>query len=434
LPEGMAGHGGRVQAGDGYLITRVGGAAICQKLLDDGHLALNGSSQESLWLHGTLLVAGQAEGWGIAGARERGQYGGPPALIPRGGPQLARVTQGLVRGGSSPCPSSPHPSSQAPPTYNHEGLRWRGWLRGGCPLLPALPALLAELDEALDAPHVDDLPPQVHRALPHPLLALGGTRSTLFAFSVPRRPSDPPPHPDPLTLTASRPRFLGPQRFSSSRSGVLIRSTAGGSRMPSPLSRCGGVGGCTVPARHRAAPPPLSPSPPVEMALGTAHSSLQRSTGCPANPWACACPPTLLGELGTCPLLRSVPWVGAPGLGTRCPSEPLATLGWQGRCQPPHTRVPKDGLSARWVPAQADPPAYRRTSSSSSSASFCSMSSLARCTSSSMSACGVQPRAGCGLSSPAQAVSARHWLPVLPLAPGCGALCRWPLCPAAQGH
>lgn len=53
-------------------------------------------------------------------------------------------------------------------------------------------------------------------------------------------------HPTPLhralTLMASMPRFRGPWHFSSSSSGVLIRSTASGSRGPSPFSLCGDMG------------------------------------------------------------------------------------------------------------------------------------------------------------------------------------------------
>lgn len=73
-----------------------------------------------------------------------------------------RVAQGLACGWSSPYPSSPPPAFWDPLTYNLQGLRWWGGLGGGCPLCPALPALLAELDESLDTPHVDDLPPQIH--------------------------------------------------------------------------------------------------------------------------------------------------------------------------------------------------------------------------------------------------------------------------------
>lgn len=72
--------------GGRYLVTCVGGATICQKFLNDTHLALDGSSQEGLRLHRTLLVAGWAQGWGITGVRERGQHRGPHALLPQGGP------------------------------------------------------------------------------------------------------------------------------------------------------------------------------------------------------------------------------------------------------------------------------------------------------------------------------------------------------------
>lgn len=79
---------------------------------------------------------------------------GPPALLP----------QGALTGRDQACggPSSSPPASWDPLTYNLQGLRWRSGLGGGRSLCPALPALLSELDESLDAPHVDDLPPQIH--------------------------------------------------------------------------------------------------------------------------------------------------------------------------------------------------------------------------------------------------------------------------------
>lgn len=52
-----------------YLITRVWGATIRQKLLNDADLALHGGSQEVLWLHGTLL--GQ-DGAGLGHGDSRG--------------------------------------------------------------------------------------------------------------------------------------------------------------------------------------------------------------------------------------------------------------------------------------------------------------------------------------------------------------------------
>lgn len=66
-----------------YLITCVGGATICQKFLNDVHLALDSSSQEGLWLHRTLLTMGQAQGWGSTGVQERGQHTGPLPFFPR---------------------------------------------------------------------------------------------------------------------------------------------------------------------------------------------------------------------------------------------------------------------------------------------------------------------------------------------------------------
>lgn len=81
----------RVASGCGghYLITRVRGATICQKFLDNAHLALDSSSQEGLWLHGTILAARQAQGWAIPGVQEREQHRRGPALFPWGSPQLA---------------------------------------------------------------------------------------------------------------------------------------------------------------------------------------------------------------------------------------------------------------------------------------------------------------------------------------------------------
>lgn len=87
---------------------------------------------------------------------------GAPCPASPGRSLAGRVTRGLACGWSSRYPSSPPPASWDPLTYNLQGLRWRGGLGGGRPLCPALPALLAELDESLDAAHVDDLPPQIH--------------------------------------------------------------------------------------------------------------------------------------------------------------------------------------------------------------------------------------------------------------------------------
>lgn len=97
------------------------------------------------------------------------------------GPSWGRTGQGWgMATAGVPCPASPGgiPSCCSPPpapcTYNLLGLWWWGGLWGGCPLFSALAALLAKLNEPLNAPHVNDLPPQVHRAPPHPVLALWG--------------------------------------------------------------------------------------------------------------------------------------------------------------------------------------------------------------------------------------------------------------------
>lgn len=73
-----------------------------------------------------------------------------------------RVTRRLACGWSSPYLSNLPPASWDALTYNLQGLRWWSGLGCGCSLCLALPALLAELDESLDAPHIDDLPPQIH--------------------------------------------------------------------------------------------------------------------------------------------------------------------------------------------------------------------------------------------------------------------------------
>lgn len=52
---------------------------------------------------------------------------------------------------------------------------------------------------------------------------------------------------------------------------------------------------------------PTTSSPLAEVALGTAHSLLLRST---------ESPPALSGKLGTCPLLSFAPWARDPQLGT----------------------------------------------------------------------------------------------------------------------
>lgn len=225
----------------------------------------------------------------------------------------------------------------------------------------------------------------------------------------------------PLTLMASRPRFLGPQRFSSSSSGVFIRSTAGGSRVPSPLSRCMDTGGVHGPGWAQSSPTTSVPSPPVEVALSTACRSLLRSTGCPAAlglmlahlpylaSWAPAC---CSGQelLSWEPDAPESPW-------------PPCSIPWDGRVGASlltSKSLRMDTAQGRFLlqSGQVALPYGLTFSSSSSSASFCSMSSLAFSTSISMSACGAQPCVGCGLSSsPPRAGSTQPWLPALPVAP-----------------
>lgn len=64
-----------------YLITRIWGATICQKLLNDTDLALHGGSQEVLRLHGTLLGQDRA---GLGHGYSRG----PLSCFSRRDPQL----------------------------------------------------------------------------------------------------------------------------------------------------------------------------------------------------------------------------------------------------------------------------------------------------------------------------------------------------------
>lgn len=166
-----------------------------------------------------------------------------------------------------------------------------------------------------------------------------------------------------------------------------------------------------VPARHGAAPLPPSPARWwrwLWAALGLALAHLPYLAS-----WAPACCSTLTHgqELsGWEPDAPESPWppcciprdgrVGASLL----TSESLRMDTAQGRSLP--------------QPGQVPLPYGPTFSSSSSSASFCSMSSLARCTSSSMSACGAQPCARCSFSSsPPRAGSAQPWLPVLPATP-----------------
>ena len=193
---------------------------------------------------------------------------------------------------------------------------------------------------------------------------------------------------------------------------------------------------CTIPFEslhgHRGAawswlgteqPHRLCPQPAGGGGSGHGSQLAAEVYGMPGSPWACACPPALLGKLGTCLLLSSAPGQELLGCSPDTPESPwppccISHDGRVGASLLTSESLRTDTAQGGSLPQPRQVPLPHGPTFSSSSASFCSMSSLARCTSSSMSAHGVRPRAGCGLSSsPLQAQSARPWLPVLPAAP-----------------
>lgn len=267
---------------------------------------VSGSTGPSWWWD--RLRAGASQGC------RRGDDTGVPCPASPGSSPAGRVTQGLARGGSSLCPSSPPPAPQDPLTYNLQRLRWCGGLGGGRPFLPALPALLAELNEALDAPHINDLPPQVHRALPHPLLALRGTCSTPFAFSVSSQPPRPPCAPTPPHLDSLKTPIPGTTVF------LLLQLRRAhplhGQRLPCaiPFESLHGHGGAASSQLGTEQPHHLCPQPTGSGGSGDSSQLTAEVCEMPNSPWACTCPPALFGKLGTCLLLSSASgkssWVG----------------------------------------------------------------------------------------------------------------------------
>lgn len=116
-----------------HLIAGVRGTSIRQELLDDLHLPLHRSFQECLLVHRARLEGVNA------------------VMVIR-----TEVSRTILPSTGSPFPH------KCPPWNAYDLLRlWRRLLGGGQGFPFLLLAYFAQLDEVLDAAHVNDLPPQV---------------------------------------------------------------------------------------------------------------------------------------------------------------------------------------------------------------------------------------------------------------------------------
>lgn len=131
---------------------------------------------------GSRRQPGTSRRGGAGPARPPAGTSPAPPRHPAGQGDMGLLHPRTPPGGCCPDPQAPLGSGSTPAPYKVLGLRLGRRLRRGGPLLPPAPALLAQLDEVLDAAHVDDLAPQVHRAPPHPLLALHQGGSEVSAW------------------------------------------------------------------------------------------------------------------------------------------------------------------------------------------------------------------------------------------------------------